>query len=497
MKLSTVVVAALLAGANLVSAATIHVYSGGSIQNAINNSSNGDEILVHPGTYYEAINLLGKVIALRSTAGPELTTIDATGLNASTVEFKGTEGPNSVLEGFTITGGSGTLRYNSRYGGGIYLVSDSTVTGCIVRGNSSEYGGGIYCGPTSFVSFPTLTDLTIEANSASDEGGGMFIGDSDPKMRDCTISANWAVNNGGGLMFGNDNFTTMSNCSIHRNTAGGDGGGMFCVFSFNMQVTNCTFTENTAGDEGGGLYKDWDTYITLTNGIFWRNSDIGGMDESAQIHLAWSPNLTVNYCCVQGWTGTLVGTKNIDADPLFENPAGDDFHLTWLSPCINRGTNIGAPTVDIDGDPRPTMGTVDMGADEFTGDHALGADVFSLSASTGGMVYFFLFGGAPNGGRSYLMLGSLAGNAPGHPLPGGVTLPLNLDVFSTFVYNHVNNPVFQDFHGNLSWGSSTASAVLDTQGPVPNLAGRTAHFAFALEGAWDFASNPVVLEVLP
>ena len=61
------------------------------------------------------------------------------------------------------------------------------------------------------------------------------------------------------------------------------------------------------------------------------------------------PNCTLNW-----------GANNIDADPLFVDPTSIDFHLTWLSPCINRGTNDGAPSEDMDGDPRPYMGTVDI-----------------------------------------------------------------------------------------------------------------------------------------
>ena len=47
-------------------AAEINVHSGYSIQTAINVASNGDIIVVHPGTYYENIDFKGKAIILRS-----------------------------------------------------------------------------------------------------------------------------------------------------------------------------------------------------------------------------------------------------------------------------------------------------------------------------------------------------------------------------------------------------------------------------------------------
>ena len=47
-------------------AGTIHVYSGDSIQTAINGATSGDEIIVHPGTYVENIDIGGKDINLHS-----------------------------------------------------------------------------------------------------------------------------------------------------------------------------------------------------------------------------------------------------------------------------------------------------------------------------------------------------------------------------------------------------------------------------------------------
>jgi predicted outer membrane repeat protein len=349
------------------------------------------------------------------------------------VAFTSGEGPGSALGGFTIRNGRGL----------------------------QAAGGGIYC---SDFSSPTIAGNIITENMATDHGGGICcVRDSSPKI----------VNN-----------------IISGNSAGVSGGGIYCHDNCSPTITNNTITENNGGTYGGGIAL-LNSSPTVNNTIVWDNTASTGPEffrNSASLPV-------VQYCDIKGLSAN--GPGNINANPLFGDAASHDYSLRRRSPCINRGSNAGCPGQDIEGDARPWMGTCDMGADEFTDDHGLGADRFSVNASTGGTVYLFLFGGAPNGGRSFLMLGSLSGTAPGLLFPGGTRLPLNYDAFMLFVYQNVNTPTFQNFSGNLSWGSSTAQAVLDTQGAVPMLVGQTMHFAYVLDGPVDFSSNPVAVEVLP
>ena len=76
-----------------------------TIQAAIDAATPGDVIVVAPGTYWETIDFQGKAITLRSSNGPSDTTIDGTGLGGSVVQAVSGEGPDTILEGFTITGG--------------------------------------------------------------------------------------------------------------------------------------------------------------------------------------------------------------------------------------------------------------------------------------------------------------------------------------------------------------------------------------------------------
>jgi hypothetical protein len=70
---------------------------------------------------------------------------------------------------------------------------------------------------------------------------------------------------------------------------------------------------------------------------------------------------------VGGTCGLTWGGSMIDADPLFADAPGGDFHLTWDSPCRNTGDNspYPNPSEDFEGEPRIADGTADLGADEF------------------------------------------------------------------------------------------------------------------------------------
>ena len=389
-------------------AADIHYVSPGqSIQAAINDADDGDEIEVASGTYNEAINFNGKAVRLYSIDGPEVTTIDASGLETSVVACINSEDANTVLEGFTITGGYST------YGGGMYnLESNSTVINCTFTGNTSAGGGGMY----NSVSSPTVTDCTFSGNSAISYGGGMYNNNSSPTVINCTFSGNssasdsggmynldssptvtnctfsgnsagWngggmhnqnqtinnttvtnctfigntATNNGGG-MYNSVSSPTMTNCTFRGNTATNNGGGMY-NFSGSQTLTNCTFSGNSATTYGGGMYNEISS-STVTNCILWGNSPDEIYNNSS------SP--TVTYCDVQGGYGEGEG-NNIDADPCFLDAASGDFHLLYGSPCIDAGTNSAPslPATDFEGDTRIINGSVDMGVDEYVCDPAI------------------------------------------------------------------------------------------------------------------------------
>lgn len=312
-------------------AATLHVPGDhGTIQVAIDAANPGDQIEVAPGTYYEAIDFKGKAVRLYSSGGPTLTTIDATGLDASVVSCVSGEGADTVLEGFTITGGAGTQTYLGKWGGGMYnYASSPTVINCAFSHNTPQAAGG---GMANVGSSPTVINCTFSDNTTA-AGGGMFNGEigvvpSEPRV---------------------------ANCVFIRNEAAW-GGAMWNYMS-NPRVINCTLSNNTGAIPG--MYNEYYSHPTVTNSILWGNGS------GSQITDVFGSSAAVTYTDVQNG---YPGTGNIDADPMFRDASNADYRLLSGSPCIDAGNNAAVPadlTKDLEGNPRIVNFVVDMGAYEY------------------------------------------------------------------------------------------------------------------------------------
>ncbi|MHC4427181.1 MAG: right-handed parallel beta-helix repeat-containing protein [Planctomycetota bacterium] len=187
-----------------------------SIQTAIENATELSHVVVAQGTYYEAIDFLGKNITVRSTEpwNPVVmanTVIDGTD-NFHVVQCVSGEGA-ADLSGFTITGGNANGAGTDGCGGGLYATGSVTVTYCTFTGNSAAQGGAIYVGGNGYL---FLQSCTISGNSTSNEGGGFYHGGTCRlDLRLCTVSENSASLGGG--MYIASGTATAEGCSFCGN----------------------------------------------------------------------------------------------------------------------------------------------------------------------------------------------------------------------------------------------------------------------------------------
>lgn len=313
---------------------TIYVDNDGpadfnNIQAAIDDSNDGDTVIVQPGVYGEAINFLGKNIVLTS-ANPDnsnvvaSTIIDCNKCYFPAVMFLGTEEPNCVLAGFNIKGTiygfdpfadltseshTNALISSCLFQGGCnkaIIGCDGTISNCVIVDNNDPR-----CGYTP--EFPPF---------AIDECHGL--------IKNCTIANNA---DGRGIKVLSNKTVTVENCILHNN-----GIRVYSGATINIRYCNIQGGLNALDLEDSTCIVNWGPGNIDTDPCFarlgrWEFNDPCCIFFPGDYHLKseagrWDPNS-------QSWVTDANTSVCIDAgDPI--NPIG-------LEPFPNGGrVNMGA-----------------------------------------------------------------------------------------------------------------------------------------------------------
>ena len=256
-----------------------------SIQTAIDNAVETDEVVVAPGTYFEAVDFAGKAIILRSSGGAAVTTIDGTG-SLHVVTCNSGEGLDSVLDGFTVTGGNADGSTPDSLGGGMTIHDSSpTVMNCVFAANAANSLGG---GMAVVGGSPSVTACTFIGNTSTNGGGLASFGVS-PTYSGCTIVGN-SANLGGGIYL--SSHPTFTNCDVCENSASISGGGLYVSSSGNPVLIGCRISDNTASIQGGAIATRTSHMITLISTVVANNSaQVGGAIQSNSLGLTVSGSL--------------------------------------------------------------------------------------------------------------------------------------------------------------------------------------------------------------
>ncbi|MBU0520566.1 right-handed parallel beta-helix repeat-containing protein [bacterium] len=190
------------------------------------------------------------------------------------------------------------------------------------------YGGAFYV----FDSPIQVEHCTFRDNRAN-RGAAMYVYLNYVSFRYNVCYDNQVAHHGGAINFGVDEESIVERCVFYNNDADGNTGGAIYFYNNDCPVNHCTFVGNSAA----AVLSYGSTSSEFKNCIFWDNP-VGSA-------------ASIVYSDVQGgWPGT----GNIDADPMFVDPANEDYHLMLGSPCIDAGD----PNSPLDPD-----GTIaDMGA---------------------------------------------------------------------------------------------------------------------------------------
>ena len=243
------------------------------IQDAIDAAWGDEVICVHSGIYFENLDFRGKGHELLGLAGPRATVIDGSLAAESVITMNSGEPAGTLVEGLTLTGGSAT------YGGGVYVYNaEPTLRNLIVTGKyASSSGGGLRLSGSNI----TCEGLEVVDNVAEYDGGGFYINTptGSVSITQSVVAGNSSGSKGGGVhqVYGE---LWLSNSFITRNSAWRGGGLAQDNLSATVYLDGVVIAENSSESEGGGIYQDSyydNTTVVMTHSIVAGNStDSGG-----------------------------------------------------------------------------------------------------------------------------------------------------------------------------------------------------------------------------
>jgi hypothetical protein len=283
---------------------------------------------------------------------------------------------NYNLIGCTFTSNGRALTY----GGAIYNRSSNQpkLEGCIFRENFGVNGGVVYNSSSNGEYFDCIFD-----NNSGNFAGLMHNHVSNPRFFNCIFKRNRNLTDYGLMQNGSSSpefynclFLDNNNESILVMILNTYAEGLYTIPS-NPLMVNCTFTRNGTSFFPYPLIENILGNPVLINCIFWNNYVSELISDSSP-----SSHTSVSYSIIQGgWPGE----GNLDTDPLFADPATEDYRLSHCSPAINAGnpdtSGLMIPLADLANDPRFFNGIIDMGAYEFQDDYSPGPDsIVSISA---------------------------------------------------------------------------------------------------------------------
>jgi len=349
-------------------AADLHVPSTHpTIGEALAAASQGDRIVIAPGSYHEFdLVLKAGVDLIGEPSAPGSVVIDA------------------MAQGRVLLAANLDLPVQ---------ISGVTLTGGLAEGDNAHQnsGGGLLVDNAEV----RLQDTHLIGNTASGSGGGLRATGGIVELIRCRLQENVAGAGGGGLELCYEASGTISETEFEENTAGW-GGAVAVRFLSSATFHDSRFTDNRATSSpglGGAVASDLDAALDLVRCVLTANqASYGGALYTASSATPTLTAVTIDqnsgsvsggglYCknsspgltqavisfnspsafnCLDGahpilvqsniyghdegdWTGDLAAqlhvAENFSADPLYCGPG--DHHLQAESPCLPQNNGFG------------------------------------------------------------------------------------------------------------------------------------------------------------
>jgi hypothetical protein len=297
-----------------------------TIMDAIGAAVDGDTVIVGSLINFGSVSFMGKNIVVK--ADPPGGALLTNWIDTYCVYFTGGEDSTAVLDGFRISNtdhGNGMSGSTPRYeGGGIYIENSSPT----IRNNyiyecfSSGYGGGICAASSSSL----IEGNTIIDNNASD-GGGLYLDGYSAggpiRIVSNDIVSNSAGNAGG--IFSSCDLLLVNNRILQNEADTGSGGGLR-ITGGNVSLFGNLIQNNACHSYGGGIIVDASVVSFEGNIISMNNADFigGGLFIYSSFCYAENNTISGNNALEAGYGIGGIGTLNVDTLSLLNTIVWDN-----------------------------------------------------------------------------------------------------------------------------------------------------------------------------